>query len=235
MSSPQHDHTFYRSMAVAIAVVVFGGFSRTYLSALANGTSTVPAIIHVHAVVFTSWLLVFVLQTTLIGRDRVALHKTVGTGAMFLAGLMVIVGVATAITMARLDHRGIPGVEFPDAGGFLLLNLVAIVLFAVLTGAAWVYRKTPQIHKRLMLMGTASTLVGPGVSRLPFVAGHTPAIAILALAFLFAGPIYDLVSRRRLHPAYIVGAVLGFLSGPPVIAAVSATSAWHGIAAWLMR
>jgi hypothetical protein len=53
---------FYRSMAVTIAIVVFAGFARTYLSPLVNGTSTVPAIIHVHAVVFTSWLLLFVVR-----------------------------------------------------------------------------------------------------------------------------------------------------------------------------
>jgi len=235
MSSPQRDHIFFRSMAIIIAVVVFAGFARTYGSALLDGTSTVPWIIHVHAVVFSAWLLLFVVQTTLIGRDRVALHKTVGTAAMFLAALMVIVGVGTAITMARLGHRGIPGVEFPDPEGFLLLNIMAIAVFSVLIAAAWVYRRKPQIHKRLMLMATASSLVGPGVSRLPIVSGNTPAIAILVLSFLLAGPIYDLVTRRRIHPAYIVGVMLGFLSAPPVVMAIGATGAWHGIAAWMMR
>ena len=36
---------------------------------------------------------------------------------------MLVVGTVTAIAVARLGHRGIPGVEFPDAEGFLLLNL----------------------------------------------------------------------------------------------------------------
>ena len=235
MSSPQRDHTFFRSMAIIIAVAVLAGFAPRYGQTLLNGTSTVPWIIHVHAVVFTAWLLIFVVQTTLIGRDRVALHKTVGTASMFLAGLMLIVGVATAITMARLGHRGIPGVEFPDPEGFLLLNLIATGVFSVLIAAGWVYRRKPQIHKRLMLMAVATSLVGPGVSRLPFVYGHTPAVAALVLSFLFAAPIHDLVTRRRIHPAYVVGIVLGLMAAPPVVMGIGSTAWWHGAAAWLMR
>ena len=235
MSSPQRDHTFFRSMAIIIAVVVLAGFAPRYGLPLLNGTSTVPWIIHVHAVVFASWLLVFVVQTTLIGRDRVALHRTVGTASMFLAALMVIVGVATGISMARLGHRGIPGVEFPDPEGFLLLNLIATGVFAVLTAAGWFYRRKPQIHKRLMLMAATSSLVGPGASRLPFVYGHAPAVATIVVSLLLAGPVYDLVTRRRIHPAYVVGVVLGFLAAPPAVMAIGATAAWHGAAAWLLR
>jgi hypothetical protein len=154
---------------------------------------------------------------------------------MFLAGLMLIVGVAAAITVARLGHRGIPGVEFPDPEGFLLLSIVAIGVFSVLIAAAWVYRRKPQIHKRLMLMATAGPLVGPGVSRWPIVSGNSAAIGIIVVAFLFAGPIYDLVTRRRIHPAYIVGVVLGLLGAPPVVMAMAATGTWHSIAAWMMR
>ena len=235
MSSPQRDHTFFRSMAIIIAVAVLVGFARTYGSALLNGTSTVPWIIHLHAVVFTAWLMLFVVQTTLIGRDRVALHRTVGTAGMFLAASMLIVGVAAAITVARLGRRGIPGVEFPDPEGFMLLSIVAIAVFSVLVSAAWVYRRKPQIHKRLMLMATAGPLVGPGVSRWPVVSGNSAAIGILVVSFLLAGPIYDLVTRRRIHPAYIVGVVLGLLGAPPVVMAMSATAAWHSAAAWPMR
>jgi predicted acetyltransferase len=69
-------------------------------------------------------------------------------------GRPLVLGVATAITTARLGHRGIPGVEFPDAQGFLRLNLVSILCFSPLTAAALYLRRSPQAHKRLMLMAT---------------------------------------------------------------------------------
>ena len=140
-----------------------------------------------------------------------------------------------AVTAARLGHRGIPGVEFTDVKGFLLLNLAAISVFAILVAAAWYFRRNAQVHKRLMLMSATGALIGPGVSRLPFFSGNTPAIGMLVLAFLFAGPAYDLVTRRRIHPAYIWAVLLSFLTVPPVVAQLSATAAWHSFAGLLLR
>jgi hypothetical protein len=195
----------------------------------------VPAIIHVHAAVFASWLVLFVAQTMLVMRGRIRLHQQVGSWGIALAALMLVVGVMAAVSAARLGHRGIPGVEFPDAEGFLLLNLAATAVFTVLVAAAWVYRRKPQIHKRLMLMATVGALIGPGASRLPGVAGHTPAIGGIMMAFLLAGPIHDLITRRRIHPAYVAGFLVAVTAIPPVVAAAASSQAWHRIAASLMR
>lgn len=70
---------------------------------------------------------------------------------------------------------------------------------------------------------------------MPFASGKPPVIAALAMAFLLAGPIYDLVTRRRVHPAYIAGVLLALLAVPPIVAQLAATGAWHSIAAFLMR
>jgi len=148
---------------------------------------------------------------------------------------MLVVGTATAITVARLGHRGIPGVEFSNAEGFLLLNISAIFVFATLVGAGWWFRRNTQAHKRLMLMATVDGLVGPGVSRLPFASGRPPVIGVLALAFLLAGPVYDFVTRRRVHPAYLWGGLLALAAIPPVAAQLSATAAWQSVASWLLR
>jgi len=228
------DHRFYSFMSIVTAVTIAAGFVNTYVPKVAAGTPELPSIVHLHAVVFTSWLIVFVLQTTLVLTGRTAVHRKLGVAGVVLAVLMLVVGSITAITVARLGHTGIAGVEFPDAEGFLLLNLNAIIVFAILVGAGWYFRRNAQTHKRLMLMATAGALVGPGVSRLPFATGKPPIIAMLAMAFLLAGPVYDLVTRRRVHPAYIGGFLLALLAIPPVVGLLSATAAWHGIAAMLM-
>ena len=137
--------------------------------------------------------------------------------------------------MAHLGDRGIPGVEFPDVEGFLLLNLAAVGVFTTLVAAGWYFRRNAQAHKRLMLMATASGLVGPGVSRLPFASGKPPVIGLMVLAFLFAGPVYDLVTRRRVHQAYLWSVPLAFVAIPPVVASLSATAMWHRIASMLLR
>jgi hypothetical protein len=166
---------------------------------------------------------------------RIAVHRRLGVAGVVLAALMVVVGIATAITVTRLGHTGIPGVEFPDPDGFLLLNIAAALVFGIFVAAGYFYRRNAQAHKRLMLLATTAALVGPGVSRLPFASGKPPVIAGLVLAFLFAGPVYDFVTRRRLHPVYMWGVPLAFTAIPPFAAAVGSTAAWHGIAAMMLR
>jgi hypothetical protein len=229
------DHRFFSVMAVVMAITIVAGFANTYVPKVVTGAPTLPLIIHIHAVIFASWLAFFVIQTTLVFSGRTDVHRRLGIIGVVLAALMLVVGIATAIIVARLGDRGIPGVEFPDAEGFLLLNLGATIVFATLVGAGWYFRRNTQAHKRLMLMATAGALVGPGVSRLPFASGKPPVIAALAMAFLLAGPVYDLVTRRRVHPAYLWSGLLALAVIPPVVAQLSATVAWHSIASFLLH
>ena len=219
-------------MSIVMAVTILTGFGHLYLPKVVTGTPVLP-IIHVHAVVFTTWLAIFVAQTTLVLNGRTAVHRRLGTAAAIFAALMVIVGSATAIAVTRRGDSGIPGVEFADPAAFLLLNLVAAFMFGALVALGWYFRRNPQAHKRLMLTANAGALVGPGVSRLPYVYGHAAAVAPLVLAFLFAGPIYDLITRRRIHPAYF-SVLLALCAIPPVIALVASTAVWHRIAALML-
>ena len=229
------DHRFFSILSIVTAVTILAGFSSTYLPKVVAGAPALPWIIHLHAVVFTSWLAFYVTQTSLVLTGRTAVHRRLGIAGVALAALMLIVGSATAITVARLGDRGIPGVEFPDVEGFLLLNLAAVGVFTTLVAAGWYFRRNAQAHKRLMLMATASGLVGPGVGRLPFASGKPPVIGLIVLAFLFAGPVYDLVTRRRVHQAYLWSVPLAFLAIPPVAAALAASATWHRIASMLLR
>jgi len=226
------DHRFYSVMSIVMSLAIVGGFSNTYVPKVISATP-VPPIIHVHAAVFATWLAIFVAQTTLVLNEKTRIHRKLGTAAVIFAALMVVVGAATAITVARLGDRGIPGVMYPDREGFLLLNLGVVTLFGVLVAGGWYFRSNLQVHKRLMLIANAGALVGPGVSRLPGVYGNTPAVGALVLAFLFAGPMYDLITRRRIHPAYF-SVLLALCAIPPVVQMVAATQAWHRIAALML-
>jgi len=227
-----HQHRFYSTMAVIAAVLTLGGFASVYVPHAAAGS--VPLIVHLHAVVFTAWLVLFIVQTRLVAARKISQHRSLGTAAMFLAALMLIVGLLTARDAARTGHTGIPGVMFPDASGFLLLNVAAIAAFTILVALGWTYRRRPQAHKRLMLMATVVALMPPGLSRLPFVSGHEAAIAGIALLFLLIPPAYDLLTRRRVHPAYVFAVVLALLTIPPVVTVMAATQAWQRVAAWLV-
>jgi uncharacterized membrane protein YozB (DUF420 family) len=227
----QREHAFFSAMAIASSLAITGGFLNTYGARIMAG-SDAPAIIHLHAAVFTSWLVLFVAQTLLIANGRVATHKKIGAASVALVALMLVTGVAAAIAVTRAGHRGIPGVEFPTAAGFLLLNINSVMVFVLLFAAGWYYRHQAQVHKRLMLTATTGALIGPGVSRLPVASGNRALIAGLVFAFLFAGPVYDLLTRKRVHPAYLWACALALMAIGPVEAYAS-TGAWRAIASWI--
>ena len=220
---------FYGVMSILAAVVIVAGFGNTYPSHVMSGQPISP-IIHLHAAVFLAWLVFFIAQTVLIRQRKIKQHQQVGNAGMVLAGLMLVMGVMTTLTVVRLGHIGVPGVEFPDPEGFLWLNVDVLVVFGVLVAAGWVFRKKPQAHKRLMLMATIGGLMPPGISRLPFVAGHTPAIGVIVVLFVLTPLIHDLVTRRRIHPAYVFAFVVCIFGFPPVASALSTLPAWHRMA-----
>ena len=59
------------AMALAAETVIFLGFSRTYYLKFHYATSpSLSLLVHVHAVVFTSWMIYFIAQTLLIAVRR---------------------------------------------------------------------------------------------------------------------------------------------------------------------
>ena len=87
------------------------------------------------------------------------------------------------------------------AAGFILLPLVDMVLFAGFFGAAVAYRRTPEIHKRLILAATVA-LAFAAVARMSF---KSPLVFLLIwLSPLFAAMAFDMFTRRRVHPVHVV-------------------------------
>src|SRR5688572_1565789 len=111
------DHRFFSSMSIVMTVTILAGFSQTYVPRVVTGEPELLPIIHLHALVFTSWLVFFVAQTTLVLTGRTAVHRRLGIAGVVLAALMLVVGTMTAIAVAREGSVGIPGVEFPDPEG----------------------------------------------------------------------------------------------------------------------
>jgi hypothetical protein len=85
-----------------------------------------------------------------------------------------------------------------------------------------------------MLLAYAS-IITAATGRLGAAAGAGPLLGLgLSLSFVAAGVIYDLVSRGRVHPAYVWGGTLLALSIPARLA-LSGTAAWRAMAEALVR
>src|ERR1700704_2376643 len=72
------DHRFFSVLSIVTAVTIAAGVSKTHVPKLVTGAPAVPWIIHLHAVVFASWLVFYVTQTTLVLTGRTAVHRRLG-------------------------------------------------------------------------------------------------------------------------------------------------------------
>jgi hypothetical protein len=154
---------FFSGMAIALFVLVFAGFAPTYYLRSSFGSALLTPSLLVHGFAFTAWMVLLVVQTSLIAAHRTALHRRLGVVGVVLGIVMVVLGAYVAITRTRAGLAAVvPGVPPLQ---FLVISMATMVTFPLLLGAAVWFRKNAGIHKRLVLIATLA-LVMAAVGRL---------------------------------------------------------------------
>jgi len=223
---------FYAAFAIALAVFVFVAFARTYYLRQWFDVRPITVLVHLHSIVFTAWVVLFVIQTRLIARQNYRTHMQLGIVGIAVAALVVIFGFATAIASAGAPRPRPMGLTSQQ---FVLIPLVAITLFAILVTAAVLLRKRAQLHKRLMTLAMISVL-GPPIARLVFVTHTDKYFGAIQLAvpavFLAWCLIADWRKYRIVHPVYSIGGAILLIS-LPVRFMIAQTPQWESIGRWL--
>lgn len=229
----RRERLFYSGMSVAVLITVFSGFARTYfLRPYFNAQPLLP-ILHLHGLIFSSWIILLITQTALIAGKRIDIHRRLGVAGAVIASLMVIVGTLTAIIRAKVIDVP-PGSPPPLV--FLTIPLGDMLVFAILVAAGFYFRRRADVHKRLMLLATIAILPA-AVARLPFAfIQQGGPLAFFGLSDLFIVPclIYDLLTRGRFHRATVLGGLLIVISHPLRLV-IGNTSAWLAFATWLTQ
>lgn len=214
------DRWIFVGMALWFILIVLAGFVPDSMMKVAmvkaGARAPFPTILHVHAVLMGSFLLLLLAQTLMVATGRCALHKQVGIAAFVLAPALVVVGLFLAPTMYHQvwggAHFGPPEVRkalapvVPLVENILLLQISAGVLFALFIGIALGARSSrPGMHKRMMFLATVVPM-GAAIERmkwLPSAMPHSPWVTtvyiLLAISPMF---VWDLVRNRRVHEAY---------------------------------
>ena len=223
---------FYITAGCIAALVVLVGFSRTYYLKPFFGTPPLTTLVHVHAVLFTAWVVLFITQARLIASNRRSVHMKLGILGFLLAIAMIFVGTATAITAAKLGHP--PGRQDPLV--FMAVPLSAMLVFSTLIVAGFLNRCRSDYHKRIMLMATFGLLTAAFGRMALMIVGHPfPPLAMAGTDLLVIGTIaYDTVSNRRLHPAFLWSGAL-ILAMQPIQFFIARTATWMTFAQWLTR
>ncbi len=227
------DRYFHAGMATAMVITVFVGFAPTFYLRAGFGSPPSTPLLQLHGILFSAWMLLFLTQTLLIANGNAALHRRLGVGGAMLAVTLLVVGVMTAITAAKLEH-GPPGI---DPVRFLAIPLTTIVVFAATVGAALYLRRRSEFHKRLMLVATIGIMT-PAIARMlmqwDLGASAPPLGFVLTDLFFVPCLIVDKLRYGRIHPAFIWGIGLLMLSQIGRVL-IMRTDTWMTIAQWLTR
>ena len=221
----QTDRIFFGGMAWASLLTLLVGFAPTYFVR----SSALPALspfYHLHGALFTSWIVLFVVQTVLVARRRTDIHRRLGVAGAVLAFAVFVMGVAVAVETLR---RG-GGTHIAEPVAFLAIPLGDVITFAILVAAAVAYRRRTDAHKRLMLLATISVLTAAVARGLAQVnAGGPMGLFLGTDIFVLALILYDYASRGQVHPASLWGGLL-IIVFKPLLFAASSTSAWLAFA-----
>jgi hypothetical protein len=219
------DRWIYVFMAALFVLTALGGFVPTSLAKIqavrAGQRPPFLPVLHVHAVVMGSWLLLLLAQTTLVARGRRRLHAKLGLVALAWAPAMLVV-MTLLVTSSWHQVAALPSGLVPppvlreiktQVSNILLEQIRAAVLFAVFIGwAIMVRRRDSQAHKRLMILGTLMPL-SAGIDRLVGTLGLPTNFPLngyeaeygYLLLWLAPALLYDLFRLGHVHRAYVLG------------------------------
>jgi hypothetical protein len=210
--APQHpaDRNFFLLLVLLTWLGVVTGFGLDMIAHF-RGSRPYPLIVHFHAVLLVSWLALLTTQVLLIRNRRADIHRHLGMAAAWMIPVIGVVSLATAWTVHRQMALLSPARADPQ---FISINITDMLGFVTLSFAGLALRRDPSAHKRLMLLSTLY-LSTAGFARLWLLTigpAGTDTFWGFFIAFNIGGDIlvamlgaYDLLTRGRMHPAYVLG------------------------------
>jgi len=239
-AKPRFQTSFYGVASILIFLVAIGGFSTTYFIPIADGVfEHSNPYIHIHAIIATLWLVLFIVQTHLVAGGNRMLHMTLGKAGAVMALLFVVTGFLTFVAMTKTGIAAVNEQHRFNAEVLGIAPVVDLVSFTLLVGFGLAKRKQPHVHKRLMYMASC-LFITPGMFRVMqwWVGGQpTPEngglmIPLTFTAFIIVGPIYDKIKTGKIDRTYwwalLVWAFV-FFTVPVSIA----TGFWTPVAHWI--
>jgi hypothetical protein len=245
------DRWIFVLMAVWFIAITLTGFIPSSLEKVAAVEAGMrppfPLMLHAHAVLMGAFLVLLLVQTTLVATGRLQHHQKLGLAGIVLAPAIVVVG-GLLVPIIHYEVWGMVQGAPPEAQAelqqvmviirnIMLLQIQVGILFAIYIGVALYLRKSdPAMHKRMIFLAVALPLPAAfdRIAWLPNTMPETPLgpilYILLAVAPMF---IWDLLRTRKVHKAYRLW-LAGFLPSAVLIYLLWNTDWWQATAAWLV-
>lgn len=199
--------TVYLTLALGMCAVTFGGFWFTYFGRILGGDYPgVSPAVHVHGWSFFAWYLLLPLQAWLMRTRRISLHRRLGMTSIVLAFVMTLTGLVV-LTVSIRKGLATEGFDFFKVFGLPVFS--SLLLFAVFYTLAIIYRKSPERHKRLIIIASAAGLGAAAFRLLGGFWDPQPWTMVAGIVgtnvFIIAAMIHDRLSRGRIAAVYWYG------------------------------
>ena len=245
------DRWIFVLMAAWFIAIVLAGFVPDSLMKIemvrAGARPPFPLVLHMHAVLMGSFLLLLLAQAWLMATGRNAAHMKLGLVSVALVPAIVVVGFLLVPTIYHQVWQGAqsapPGVRerlqasLPIRENIMLLQFRVGILFPLLAGIAVSARKgNSGLHKRMMFLAVAMALPA-GIDRIPWLPHTMPASPVSADLYTLAAVapmfVWDVLRNRFVHQAYFVWLAVS-LPFVLVTHALWDTAWWHQTARQLL-
>jgi hypothetical protein len=219
------DRFFYVGMAALFVAVAAIGFGPRSVGILSGTLPNPPLIVHVHAALMASWLVLLLTQTSLTASGHRTTHKRLGVVSFVLAPLMILAMLALTfapyylfLSSPEAATATPPPLDLVARGTVFSLFVQgrAALLFAVFYVWAVVARRNaPETHKRMMILATL-VLIDAALGRMAWLTGFTSIadggsytiVHVYQLLLLAPAIVYDFVRFGRVQSAYLIGIAL---------------------------
>ena len=218
----------YIGLSALMAIIAVVGFWPGYFGPLVYGTLVQPLLIHIHATVFTGWLVLFFLQAYFAATKRIGLHLTVGKVGIWYGVMLILVGLTTGVIRAAASPPG-------RAEGLLLAITQDMLMFAGFFAAAVWYRKKPKVHRPLMVVAATSLLVaavgrmGPLLPAEPF---RSPVAILIWSSPILVAMVLEFRQTWKVHPVYVI-ALMVFVLRRYSVPLIAPSETWGSFAHWV--
>jgi uncharacterized membrane protein YozB (DUF420 family) len=194
-------------LMIAMAII---GFWPQYYGRLVSGSPlegvSLHPLVHLHSTLFLVWLGIILGQAMLVRAGHTRVHRKIGPWLAGIGYLAAVVGVIGGLALA--GARVTRGGPVDEAATFVAAPLLDMIMFTGFLTASLVYRRRPEVHKRLILFtGYSFAFIGlvRYLVRIPGMVDNLWLTTLLLMVPIMLCIAWEWTTRRRVHLAWWIG------------------------------